>query len=265
MAPTPSGFLHMGNAVNLVLTAALASQSAGRLALRIDDMDAPRVREAYVQDIFDVLSWLGITWTVGPRDAVDHASRTSMSLRTEHYRLRLRDLEQAGVRLFTCSCSRSDVASGNRCIRDCREAGRPSIAGESAIRADLPAGVAIRVEGRDIALRETHGDVVLWRRDGLPAYHLANVVEDAELGTTDVVRGDDLIESTALHLWLARHLSDAPDIRYRHHGLVTGVDGSKLSKSQLAGGPLPRTQEQLDEVVALARRIGEPIGLARTW
>ena len=258
MAPTPSGFLHIGNAANFLIAAWLARD--GVLALRIDDMDAGRTRPEYVADIFDVIRWLGIEWSMGPRDAGDQQAHFSMTRRTEHYRAGLRALMEAGVDVFACACSRADLAGARSCVADCRSTGVEFRPGETALRAVLPEG-RVAVDGAHIDLRAEHGDVVLWRRDDLPAYHLVTVLEDRDLGTTDVVRGLDLLASSALHLWLAGHLEPGRLIRYRHHALVPGPMGMKLSKSQGFSSPLPRTDENLEVARRLARDLADPLGI----
>lgn len=259
MAPTPSGFLHIGNVANLLITSWLARD--GKLALRIDDMDITRVRAEYVQDVFAVLAWLGIDWSIGPRDAVDHAAHHRMSLHTHRYRAGLQELLDGGVEVFACTCSRTDLAGARTCVSDCRSARRPLVAGESALRAVLP-DTFIDVDGARVGLPAAHGDVVLWRRDDLPAYHLVTVIEDRDLGTTDVVRGMDLLESSALHLWLGQHLPGMHPIAYRHHGLVPGPMGMKLSKSQGSASPMPRTEENRQLATRLARDLADPLGIA---
>ena len=258
MAPTPSGFLHIGNAANLLIASWLAKD--GVLALRIDDMDVARARDEYVQDIFDVIHWLGIDWSIGPRDSTEHAARFAMRLHTDRYRAGLRELVDAGVEVFACTCSRTDLAGSRMCVSDCRSAGRAPVPGESALRAVLPRTI-LELDGARVDLHAAHGDVVLWRRDDLPAYHLVTVIEDRDLGTTDVVRGMDLLESSALHLWLAGHLPGSQPIAYRHHGLVPGPMGMKLSKSQGTTSPMPRTEENLHLVTRLARDLADPLGL----
>ena len=258
MAPTPSGFLHIGNVANLLITSWAAR--GGRLALRIDDMDVGRTRHEYVQDVFDVLAWLGIAWSEGPQDAADLAAHHSMALHTERYRAGLQTLMDAGVEVFACACSRSDLAGSRTCIAGCRATGLAYTPGETALRAALPDAV-VDVDDVAVNLREAHGDVVLWRREDLPAYHLVTVVEDRDLGTTDIIRGRDLLESSALHRWLGDHLPASRAIAYRHHGLVPGPMGVKLSKSQGTVSPLPRTDENLMLATTIATRLGEPLGI----
>lgn len=266
IAPTPSGFLHLGNAVNVVLVSWLAAAHDGTVALRIDDADAARSRAGYVDDIFDVLDWLGVTWAVGPRDAQQFADRYSQRLRTDEYRRRLEAASNRGLELYACSCSRAQLSGPavGGCPGGCRDKALSLRTGHTALRAHLPAGTAITVAGHPVPIADRHGDVVLWRRDDLPAYHLTSIVDDGDLGTTHVVRGADLQDSSALHQYLAAFLGSPTlvEATFLHHGLVAGPGGAKLSKSQMAGGhPLPRTDEVRHRIVAEARRLGAPLDI----
>lgn len=252
IAPTPSGYLHLGNAVNFTIIAMLAEQWGAETVLRIDDMDASRSRPEYVDDIFATLEWLEIPWSRGPRDRADFEQGYTMARRTEYYRAELDRLRDAGVQLFACRCSRADLAAsgGLRCAGECRTAGLDLVTERTSLRLRLPEDETVEMSGRSIALAQAHGDVVLWRRDGLPSYHLVTVVEDRDLGVTDIVRGEDLLESSALHAWLARFL-DAENVaqaNYVHHALITDEAGEKLSKSQAAPDMRERTTSQWELV-----------------
>jgi glutamyl-tRNA synthetase len=235
IAPTPSGFLHPGNAVNFVLTAWLAAQHSGRLLLRIDDMDAARVRTAYLEDVFRVLDWLGIVCDEGPADVAQFRREYSLTHRTELYRDELQRLRQRGL-IYACRCSRRELAGhpGDVYPGTCRSLGLPLVCHESAARLAVPRPCLVVVPGTGpVDVAEVIGDAVLWRRDDLPAYQLASVVEDRDLGVNAIVRGLDLLPSTSLQLHLAPLLGAdalaAADIR--HHALVRAPDGTKLSKS----------------------------------
>jgi glutamyl-tRNA synthetase len=253
-APTPSGYLHVGNAVNAQLVAWLAIANTGVVALRIDDMDAARYRPEYVDDVFDVLGWLGVEWQLGPTSSADFEAHHSLRRRTEYYRSELRAAADRGLELYACRCSRRQLTGPptGGCPGGCREAGHPYVVGMSAIRAHVPVDVCPEI-----------GDVVLWRRDDLPAYHLASVIEDRDLGVTHVVRGDDLRPSTAIQLHLARYLDAAAFTAASivHHPLLTDAAGAKLSKSVLQSGPLHRTPELRDAVVERALEIGARVGI----
>jgi len=264
IAPTPSGFLHLGNAVNFALISQLAFRWGAGVALRVDDMDSARVRPEYVDDIFSTLDWLGIAWTTGPGDRAEFERDYSMADRTEYYRSQIDLLSGAGLQVFACSCSRADLAAsgGLRCAGPCVSADLELATDRTALRLRIPDGAAVQMSGSDIDLSAVHGDVVLWRRDGLPAYHLVTVIEDRDLGVTDIVRGSDLLESSALHAWLAPYL-DAPNVaqaNYLHHGLIADDDGHKLSKSRLEAGPLARTATERAEVFEIAERLAAELG-----
>ena len=123
-APTPSGYLHLGNAVNAQLVAWLALSADGEIRLRIDDMDAPRSRGEYVEDIFNTLAWLEIDWKGGPTDSEDFLQRHSMRGRTEHYRAELEQARGRGLEVYACTCSRSQLRGPpvGGCPGGCREA-----------------------------------------------------------------------------------------------------------------------------------------------
>ena len=252
--------------MNAQLVAWLAEANGGTVALRIDDMDATRYREEYLRDIFDVLEWLGIGWQAGPTDPEDFEERHSLRHRTAYYRAELSAAGERGLELYACRCSRSRLsgpATGG-CPGGCRLASHSFVVGETAIRAHVPLGTRIDIDGTAVAIDTVVGDVVVWRRDDLPAYHLASVVEDRDLGVTHVVRGDDLRASTAIQLLLAPYLGaeSLADVRFLHHGLMTGADGGKLSKSTLDAGPLPRSAELRERILRAAAELGARVGIS---
>lgn len=254
-APTPSGYLHIGNAVNAQLVAWLAAAHDGTVALRIDDMDAARCRPEYVEDVFEVLGWLGIDWQLGPRDPNDLDANHSLQRRTEYYRAELWAAAGRGLELYACRCSRSQLGGPptGGCPGGCRQASLEYVAGETALRAHVPVHVCPEI-----------GDAVLWRRDDLPAYHLASVVEDRDLGVTHVVRGDDLRASTAIQLFLAPYLDAVGLTRAHvlHHALLTDADGAKLSKSTLGAGPMRRTRALRRAIADAAAEAGARVGIS---
>jgi len=264
IAPTPSGFLHQGNAVNFALISVLASRWGAEVALRIDDMDSTRARPEFVDDIFATLDWLGISWSRGPQDRAEFERDSSMAGRTAYYRSQLDLLRAAGLQVFACSCSRADLAAsgGLRCAGSCVSADLELETDRTALRLRIPDGVVVQMSGTDIDLSAVHGDVVLWRRDGLPAYHFVTVIEDRDLGVTDIVRGSDLLESSALHAWLAPYLgaSNVAEANYVHHGLIADDDGHKLSKSRLEAGPLARTATERAQVLEIAEQLASDVG-----
>lgn len=219
IAPTPSGYLHIGNLANFLLIEQLAK--GGTLILRIDDCDGTRTRPEFVEDIFVTLHWLGIRWQEGPRDAADFSQNFSQTARKDHY---FKKLDALKGKIYACACSRKEVDGVYQ--GTCREKGIEFEAGKHALR--------LRVE--DPSLAKKFGDVVLWRKDGGPAYQWVSVIDDLEMKVNLIVRGEDLHDSSELQKYIARFVS--PDgfdqVRFIHHPLLTAEDGKKLSKSQQA-------------------------------
>ncbi len=260
IAPTPSGYLHVGNAVNFVLTHWLARVHSGRLLLRIDDFDTGRARPAYLEDVFRTLDWLGIDIDDGPSGPADFHSSWSMATRIDQFR-NARDRLMAGGHdiVFVCRCSRHDLDAEGRCVAGCRQQGLALESGRSALRISVPAG-------SERGLPRHPGDHVLWRRDDLPAYQLGSVVADEDLAVTAIVRGVDLLESSALQLHLAG-LLPAPgfhEVALHHHELLSAPGGHKLSKSAGAQAhPLEHTDDLRAQVLTWAQALGTPIGISR--
>lgn len=237
LAPTPSGFLHLGNGVNFILAWLLVRKEGGRLKLRIDDLDSERCRPEYIEDIFRQLDWLGLDWDEGPFSPDDFARRHSQRLRLERYRAVLAELAERS-RIFACTCSRREiqqVSPGGLYPGTCR--GR-SLRPETAhtLRVQVEAGTRIAVDPVSLPLDQALGDFVIWRRDDRPAYQLASLVDDLDDRINLIVRGEDLRLSTAAQLYLAVQLGWEEFLRSRfiHHPLLPGPDGRKLSKSDNA-------------------------------
>ncbi|MFO1526810.1 MAG: glutamate--tRNA ligase family protein [Turneriella sp.] len=240
LAPTPSGYLHAGNAINFAITAALTRAAHGSLGLRIDDLDAQRVRPEYIADILDTLGWLGIAYDTGPKNTSE-AARLSQGHRVERY-IRLVDTFIEKGNVYACTCSRREVEERTGSLiydGHCRNAGH-AITAETILRFALPERT---IEVHDILrgtlridLLAAAGDPVIRRRDGLPAYHIASLADDLDQQVNLIVRGEDLLFSTATQLVLADALGRTgrafTAAHFLHHALATAEDGRKLSKSQ---------------------------------
>ena len=233
-APTPSGPLHFGSLVAAVGSFLEARSRHGDWLVRIEDLDPPRERPGAAEDILATLDRFGLHWD-GPV--------MRQSARTEAYEAALATLESAG-HLRRCFCSRAQLAElpENRAREQGEELYHPpeclpahqDTGGRPALRFHAPdrdVEFVDRVQGPQIAnVARTVGDYVLRRRDGLFAYQLAVVVDDAAQGITDVVRGADLLSSTARQIVLQQALA-LPHPTYMHLPIAVGDSGLKLSKS----------------------------------
>jgi glutamyl-Q tRNA(Asp) synthetase len=252
-APSPNGHLHLGHAYSALLNAKMARDAGGRLLLRIEDIDAARCRPECEHEIYEDLTWLGVHWEELVRRQSEHLADYAQALN----KLRDRNL------IYPCFCTRGDIlraiAGRPDWPRDpdgaplypgtCRHLGtgegaaRLASGERAAWRLDMEKAVVVAgpltwreygIEGgeRDsIAEPQAWGDVVLARRDIAMSYHMSVVVDDAQQGVTDIVRGKDLFASTSVHRLLQALLGLAPP-RYRHHDLITDASGHKLSKSR---------------------------------
>ena len=271
IAPTPSGYLHAGNAVNILITQWWARAHDARLILRIDDFDTARIRPEYLRDVFDTLSWLGVDVQAGPTGPEDFTARWSMAHRLATFaEARDRLLAEHPDRVFVCRCSRTALDDG-RCVAGCRTASLPRVAGETVVRLAVQPGTSVTLRstagpGPMVALAVPAGDHVLWRRDDLPAYHLGSVLVDEQLGITAVIRGVDLLDASALQLHLAA-LLPAPGFAgaaLHHHDLLAAPDGHKLSKSAGARAhPLHHDATLLTTIREWAAEIAAPLGIHR--
>ncbi len=246
-APSPTGPLHLGNARTALLAWLAARAQASSFVLRVEDLDGPRVRPGLEASILGELSWLDLDWDEGP-DVGGGSGPYRQSERGECYRAALSELRQRGL-LYPCFCSRAEIArasqaphgpsdEGPRYPGTCRQLGSAEAA-ERGLR--RPPAWRLRVEpgpvgfddgvhgSRSFDVAAEVGDFVVARADGVPSYQLAVVVDDAAMGIEEVVRGDDLLPSTARQLLLYRALGLAPP-RFAHVPLVTGEDGARLAK-----------------------------------
>jgi glutamyl/glutaminyl-tRNA synthetase len=232
LAPTPSGFLHLGNAVNFVLTWLLTRQAGGALHLRIDDLDRARLRRPYLDNIFRVIDWLGLDYDHGPGGPDDFLRHHSQLLHLPEYNAVLRRLAQRPGLVQADARSRTNPQAP----------AVPLATPGAAWRVQVPLRTEIRFPDGwqgplTVPLAAKMPDFVIRKKDGVAAYQLASVVDDLRLGTTLIVRGQDLLPSTGAQLWLAGQLSEtaafnAQRVQFFHHPLLTDGRGQKLSKSQ---------------------------------
>jgi glutamyl-Q tRNA(Asp) synthetase len=262
-APTPTGPLHFGSLLAAVASHCDARAANGRWLLRMEDIDPPREMPGAADTILHQLEAYGLHWD-GP---VLYQSQRSAAY------LAAIDALAARGQVFWCHCSRSMLAGQAHYPGTCREYQKPQP--DAAVRLRVHPGVlhfTDRVFGaQQEDLAQTLGDFVIRRRDGLFAYQLAVVVDDAFQGITDVVRGADLLDNTARQLYLQAQLG-LPALRYAHLPLVTNAVGEKLSKQNLAT-PLPLTRPEAllwDAIHTLGQAIphdlqGAPVSEQLRW
>ena len=246
-APSPTGDLHLGNARTALLAWLQARSAGGRFVMRVEDLDLGRVRPGYMERQLEELRWLGLDWDEGPDVGGPHAPYLQ-SERQERYEAALARLADAGL-VFECFCSRKEIAAAASAPHAGDEEGPPypgrcrllgpaevasrRAAAPSALRFVAPPG-EVRFHDRlqgELAFRPSveTGDFVVRRKDGVAAYQLAVVVDDAAMEITDVLRGADLLSSTARQLLLYRALALQPP-RWAHVPLLVGPDGERLAK-----------------------------------
>ena len=240
LAPTPSGYLHFGNAFNFLLTYLIVNFHDGVLHLRIDDLDGPRVDRAFVEDIFVQLEWLGIEYHFGPSGPDELYSSFSQQLRKYRYFFAIEVLQKAG-HLLACECSRSKIrkfSASKIYPGTCRNKNLNFFKENQTWRVIVPENTFVHFSSltnnkNEINLTTAVGEFVIRRRDGLPAYQIASLMDDIEMRVNLVVRGADLISSTGAQLFLAKCLNDSffPAAHFVHHKLMKNESGEKLSKS----------------------------------
>lgn len=240
IAPTPSGFLHEGNAFNFILSWLITRAAQGSLHLRIDDIDSARVRPEYLEDIFNSLDWLGIDWDTGPQSVAQHTAEFSQIHRLPLYQNYLLHLQQSGE-LFACTCSRKEIKEADETGKypgSCRTSGISFDSPEGCWRIKTPWPSEEQWEDAwmgdiTVPLDPSLQDCILRKKDALPAYQITSIVDDLYYGVNTIVRGEDLLPSTMFQRWMIRHHTalDPDAISWVHHPLVLSEKGEKLSKS----------------------------------
>jgi glutamyl/glutaminyl-tRNA synthetase len=245
LAPSPTGLLHIGHAQTFWIAAQRAIEKNGTLILRNEDLDQQRSRNQFALAMIEDLRWLGIRWSEGP-DCGGRYGPYVQSERRAHYLAAWRRLREAGF-LYPCICSRKDLAQSANAPNDtddepiypgtCRGRAEAAVFSEPAgmnWRFRVPDGeivafLDLNLGRQQYAAGKDFGDFLVWRRDDIPAYQLAVVVDDAAMRISEVVRGADLLKSTARQLLLMRALGWVPP-QYFHCELVRDAAGVRLAK-----------------------------------
>ena len=252
-APSPSGRIHLGNMFCSLLAWLSARQKGGRVVLRIEDLDTARCPRRYTEQMERDLQWLGLTWDEGPGVGGPNGPY-EQSARTALYQAALSRLEAQGL-VYPCFCTRAELHAASAPHREDGQVIYPGTcahltAEEAARRAretGRPPALRLRVRDEVISFPDGHmgpygenllkecGDFLLRRSDGMFAYQLAVVVDDAAMGVTEVVRGADLLSSTPRQLYLYRLLG-LPAPSFYHVPLLLTYDGRRLSKRNADAG-----------------------------
>ena len=246
-APSPSGFLHLGNARTALFSALLARKEQGIFLLRIEDTDQERSQIQYIQAIEEDMNWLGLPWQEGPGAGGSHAPYLQ-SRRGMIYRNYFDTLEQQGL-AYSCFCSereldltrKTQIASGQppRYSGTCTHLSAEEIAARlqrgvpPVLRFRVPAQRTVEfddvVRGPQKFNSDDIGDFVIRRGDGTPAFFFSNAIDDALMGVTHVLRGEDHLTNTPRQIMLLDALRlQVP--RYGHISMIVGADGAPLSK-----------------------------------
>ena len=246
LAPSPTGLLHIGHACTFWTAHQRALERDGTLVFRNEDLDPQRSKARFAEAMIEDLRWLGIRWQEGP-DVGGPFAPYEQSRRRRFYSATWRQLRDGGF-IYPCTCSRKDLANAAAAPNEgddelpypgyCREKIKEAFQhetpagvnwrfrvqdGEEVVFDDLRLGSQRSIAGHDF------GDFVVWRRDDVPAYQLAVVADDAAMQITEVVRGADLLKSTARQLLLIRALG-LPIPAYYHCDLVRDEAGVRLAK-----------------------------------
>jgi glutamyl-queuosine tRNA(Asp) synthetase len=275
LAPSPTGLLHLGHAATFWTAYKRALAANGILLMRNEDLDPHRSRADFTAAMLEDLAWLGIRWTP---PIVTQCERLPL------YREALDQLLRTGL-IYSCRCSRQDLARIAHAPHDDHAAQHPDETAETTdervypgtcrpthpqsrdtfqpntnYRLRVPDGETIRFTDRNLGPRaytaaKDFGDFLIWRKDGVPSYQLACVVDDAAMGITEVVRGRDLLKSTARQILVQRALG-LPTPAYFHTPLLADDQGVRLAKRHdaLALRTLRQRGHSPDDVLAMFDR-----------
>lgn len=248
LAPSPTGYLHLGHARTFWTAQQRARECGGTLILRNEDLDASRCKSEFVAAMTEDLQWFGFTWQEGP-DVGGPFAPYNQSQRLSLYRVAFERLRAGGF-IYPCTCSRKDIQAAARAPHDADDdepvypgTCRPKQATEighrkCSWRFRVPDGEPVAFTDANLGPQrfkagKDFGDFVVWRPDDVPAYQLAVVVDDAAMQITEVVRGQDLLKSTARQLLLYRAFGWQPP-QFFHCRLMRDEQGVRLAKRHAA-------------------------------
>ena len=269
LAPSPTGALHLGNALSFVINWSLARKHNWHIALRIEDLDTPRVKPGVIEQTIRTLEWLGLDWDSRP---------TTQASQIDLYRQAMEKLTQNQC-VYPCELTRSQIeqaataphaderndlsAHETRFTPDLRPQCIPNQFNDASTNWRFvvnPGSVGFadtHMGGQSFDLDAILGDFVVWTKRGTPSYQLAVVVDDARAGVTQIVRGNDLLDSASRQLMLYRALGISDEPTYTHLPLVRGSDGCRLAKRH--------GDTRIDSYTQSGTRNERVIGLLAFW
>ncbi|WP_153796579.1 glutamate--tRNA ligase family protein [Foetidibacter luteolus] len=241
IAPTPSGYLHLGNIFSFALTTKLAKQTGASVLLRIDDLDQARANSAYLKDIFDTLNFLNITWQQGPASAEEFEAKFSQVHRMHLYNQAL-DFLQSNGHVFACTCSRTEILKKSpvgtypgTCLHKSLPLNTPNASWRLRTSATQPLLINNYLGNpASCYLPASMQYFIVRKKDGFPSYQLASLLDDVYYEVDLIVRGQDLWPSTVAQHYLSLLLPETAAFRssaFHHHPLIMEPGGKKLSKS----------------------------------
>ena len=254
IAPSPTGFAHLGTASTALYNVLFARQSGGTFALRIDDTDLERNRPEYEQLIYESLGWLGLNWDEGPDKGGPYAPYRQ-SERVDLYRQNAAKLLAEG-KAYKCFCTPEELEAerrqaqlekrpykySRRCLTD-----PPKDRTEFAVRFKVPGGeVKFKdmIRGEMVFDADLIGDFILMKSDGFPTYQFASPVDDAAMKISHVIRGEEHLSNTPYQLMIVDALGYERPVAYAHMPLILAKDGAKLSKRKHPESNLMLYREQ---------------------
>ena len=242
IAPTPSGFLHLGNLFSFFITKVIAKNHKAKILLRIDDLDQERVRPEYIQDIFDTLDFMEFSYDLGPKNSEELRNEWSQVHRIESYKNILSELREKKL-IFACECSRKKIKQLNpkgSYLGHCLDRNISLEKKDVAWRLDTFKSESLPLIeypgiGSSITLPSESAFFMVRKKDGLASYQLSSLVDDIYFGVDLIIRGEDLYPSSLSQLALAFHLNKGESFQnanFLHHRLLLDKAQEKLSKTE---------------------------------
>ncbi len=266
-APTPSGFLHLGNIYSFLVTHSVAKNHNAKILLRIDDYDQDRVKNKYIKDIFDTLDFLEIPYDLGPKSYKEFQQLFSAKHRFSLYQNALETLKNKHM-LFACDCSRKKVDRMHpkgfytgHCRTKNLDFEHPEINWRIKLPLHNPVKIKTLKGWENGIIPGILNDVIVKKKDGHPSYQLASVVDDLYFNVDLIVRGRDLWGSSLAQVYISEHLekNKFKSNTFHHHELIRNDENRKLSKSagDISIQFLRKSGKKKEDIyMLLARRLG---------